>query len=222
MKKIFDKFKFKKIWIPTVAIVAILFLVIGAITGFIRGYDIGYEAVNIEIDNAIVPYNELVNNTKELEKEYNDRKEELDEAIELSDKKSELDAQIIKKNKELDLLNKDIAEATSKLSELQGKITEKDEKPIELPAGQFIVGSDIPEGRYKVTPNGSGGNFFVDDSNGKLVVSQSIREDGEYSVSEYVIFLEDGYSIEAASPFNYIPIKWKTPPLWGGFFINHF
>jgi len=62
-----------------------------------------------------------------------------------------------------------------------------------LPSGTFIVGEDIPPGRYIISADGSG-NLFLR-RNGRSFVNE-ILGDGEWGVSTVTTYLENGDEIE--------------------------
>jgi hypothetical protein len=76
-----------------------------------------------------------------------------------------------------------------------------------MPAGQLVVGKDIPAGRYKVTAIGRGDNFFVYNSSGENLVNTIIYSNSDLGVPEYVTLLSDGDVVDAHSPFKYQPVE---------------
>lgn len=64
-----------------------------------------------------------------------------------------------------------------------------------LNAGNFIVGEDIPAGRYVMTGDGTG-NLFVYDENGMPTVNEILDKSGEMGVTSVTTNLESGQEIE--------------------------
>jgi septal ring factor EnvC (AmiA/AmiB activator) len=120
---------------------------------------------------------------------------------------SDIRSQISSKQNELDKLTSDIKAKETELARVTGQIQETEEAPKQLSAGQFLVGKDIPEGRYKVTPIGRGSNFVVYDSSGSLVTNTILSSIPNHGVSEYVTFLSDGEIIDSSTPAKYTPVK---------------
>lgn len=92
-----------------------------------------------------------------------------------------------------------IDEAVIELSGVKAKFTPAKEITIpyeefEIYSGIWIVGQDITEGRYLVTPTDGNGNFVVYGSNGRLKTNEILG--GNYGVDEVVINVEDGDMID--------------------------
>ncbi|PKH10156.1 hypothetical protein CXF70_11425 [Planomicrobium sp. MB-3u-38] len=84
-------------------------------------------------------------------------------------------------------------------------IKEKDEEPIQLSAGTFIVGQDVPPGRYKAEPVGRGSNFQTYDDSGSIDVNTILG--GTYGEAEYIFYVFDGYIIENHSTATLTPVE---------------
>jgi hypothetical protein len=65
-------------------------------------------------------------------------------------------------------------------------------KPVTLGAGTFFVGDDIAAGRYVVSTQDRGGNFFV---NGSTYVNE-ILGTGAHAINNVTINLEDGDEVQ--------------------------
>lgn len=64
-----------------------------------------------------------------------------------------------------------------------------------LTTGNWIVGLDVPEGRYDITGEGGGsGNLFVHNTTGWIEVNE-ILGGGEFGVEKVTVELKKGYSI---------------------------
>ncbi|WP_020154339.1 coiled-coil domain-containing protein [Caldibacillus debilis] len=191
------------------------------ILAFALGEMAGHYVAGVKIDGKKVNYDQLVEEIKKKEKELsgvNDElerikqeleanKEEYDKLQELANNKDKLTTEVASAKSELDGLKSQINDAKKELNQLTGKIEEAKTKPINLPAGHFVVGTDIPEGRYKILPVGRGSNFFVYDENGDVVVNTIVTTVHDLGVPEYVTFLAKGYIIQAEAPFKYVPVK---------------
>jgi len=217
--------KSKFVWVITACGLLILIL----------GYGVGKSTASVPLDEGKVKYEELQQKIKEKEKELSDLNDEIeekteekenilaevtenkktfDEAMKIIDNKvelleeiKELETQISSKKSEIEKLNADIDSKNAELAKVTGQIKEKEEAPKELSAGQFIVGQDIPAGRYKVVPIGRGSNFVVYDSSGQLFVNTIISNTSGHGVPEYVTYLNDGYIIDSSTPAKYIPVE---------------
>lgn len=52
-----------------------------------------------------------------------------------------------------------------------------------MPAGNFVVGTDVPAGRYKIEPNGGSGNYFVNEYKTNIILGVG----DSFQLSEYII-----------------------------------
>ncbi|QGQ48788.1 hypothetical protein E6W99_25895 [Metabacillus sediminilitoris] len=84
---------------------------------------------------------------------------------------------------------------------MEGRLIETGEEPKILSAGQYIVGQDIPQGRYTVTPVGEGSNFFVD---GVGEVNTIL---GSYGEDSYTFFTVDGDVIQTEAKVKLTPVE---------------
>ncbi|HEO8419791.1 TPA: hypothetical protein VBX77_001763 [Yersinia enterocolitica] len=152
-------------------------------------------------------FNSLDSQVKELKNELSEKQAEINEGL------SAINTLEINRNEANDLIDQieskkeDIKELDSQIQELQGGIKEAKGKHIELPAGKLIVGKDIPENRYKVLPIGSGSNFAVFDEEDSVIDNTIISSSKDHGVPEYIVYLHDGYIIDAQSPFKYVPVE---------------
>ncbi|WP_347548593.1 hypothetical protein ABFG93_13745 [Pseudalkalibacillus hwajinpoensis] len=119
---------------------------------------------------------------------------------------SKLDEEIKAKQGEVSELNDTIKAKKVELDKLEKTIVSKGEEPIQLTAGQYIVGPDVPEGRYQVTNIGKGTNFFVYDAGGMATVN-TILGDSIVGTGDYVFFTYEGNMIETLGPVKLIPVK---------------
>lgn len=77
-------------------------------------------------------------------------------------------------------------------------------KEVEVPAGKWIIGEDIPEGSYSVTPvkNSSVINVYGNNSYG--IPDLIYLSDGE---TYGKLVLKDGMEIDISSPVIFAPVK---------------
>jgi len=69
-------------------------------------------------------------------------------------------------------------------------------EPVTLGTGTFVIGDDIPAGRYTVSTQERGGNFYTYDSWGLLDVNEMLGTAPDYYVNNITIELEEGGQIE--------------------------
>jgi hypothetical protein len=198
-------------------------LVIGIIAGLLGmsiAYSVGVTSVKTDIKDTKYDYNELVdlyNSTvDDLKKEnakLEDKKEEVKEAMALVEQRDEMVEKISKTNKEVDekraessSLDDEIKSKQDELSKIEKGIKEKEDDPIQLNAGEYIVGQDVPTGRYRVTNIGRGTNFQVFDSSGSAVVN-TILGNGDIGRGDYVFFATENTLIKTAGAVKMIPVE---------------
>ncbi|MEK3821338.1 hypothetical protein MKY20_19895 [Cytobacillus sp. FSL W8-0315] len=155
---------------------------------------------------------EIKNEISELEKQYEDRKSEFDEALAAVENKKQLETEIKSlestktgQEKTVSNLTAVIKTKREELAKIEEVIKEKDAAPVNLSAGHFIVGNDVPLGRYKAVPVGRGSNFVVYDSAGSLIVNTILGSDN--GVPEYVFSAEFEYEIQTEAPVKLIPVE---------------
>lgn len=71
----------------------------------------------------------------------------------------------------------------------------KDLEEVELFTGNWLVGTDVPAGRYEITGDGSG-NFFVRNESGSSVVNEILDNADDWGVPSITVNLEEGHEIE--------------------------
>jgi prefoldin subunit 5 len=198
----------------------------GVIVTLAIGYGIGESAASEEINGEKVKYDKLVilidekeNELEKLDQQLNDiesevksKQKEFDEAVKIIENRDtiqsdieKLESQIDEKQSEIASLDEQIQDKQKELASLEGKIQETGEKPIDLPSGTFIVGSDLPANRYKVTTDSSSGNFVVYNSSGKLKVNQILGT--SFGETEHIFFAEEGDVIETNMKVKLIPVE---------------
>ncbi|SDZ78567.1 hypothetical protein SAMN05421743_101193 [Thalassobacillus cyri] len=112
----------------------------------------------------------------------------------------EFDATIKAKKKEVSNLKNEIERLTN-------IIVETGEAPKEFAAGQYLVGQDFPEGRYKAVPVGEGSNFVIFNGSSGLADVNTILGDGSFGETEYIFWTSDGDMMETAARVKLIPLK---------------
>ncbi|KGX91049.1 hypothetical protein N781_04875 [Pontibacillus halophilus JSM 076056 = DSM 19796] len=125
-----------------------------------------------------------------LDKELEEGRKEADEKL------ADLTAQIEEKQGELNTV-------TEALSVAQGKLQETGDDPIELSAGYYTVGTDLPSGRYTATPIGEGSNLFVNDG---LKVN-TILGDGTWGEPSYTFSVSEGDTIQTEARILLTPVE---------------
>ena len=143
-----------------------------------------------------------------------DDKESITANIETLKKDQETNKKAINKLKdevkakkgEVSKLDDTIKTKKKEIDKLEDTIVRKSKEPIQLTAGQYIVGSDVPAGRYQVTNIGEGTNFFVYDSSGMPTVN-TILGDSMVGTGDFVFFTSEGDMIETLGPVKLIPVQ---------------
>lgn len=167
--------------------------------------------VNEEIKNKIIEKNSIESDKEKLNSEINKNQKAFDEAMEINKNREsnlsemkELETEISKKQESITAFETTIERKKSELAKIDQLIIEKQEAPIQLSAGTYFVGTDVPVGRYKAMPVGRGSNFAVYDSSGRLEVNTILGVNGE---PEYIFFVLDGAKIESRSGVKLIPVE---------------
>lgn len=211
MEKLTDILKRKITW--TVFIVLVIALV--------SAYAIGNKNAKVVLNDKKATIAQLEDHIQTKQKEFNSLELQVEEINnELSEKQKEIKEGLsaintleINRNEASDLINEieskkdEIKDLDSQIKQLQEGIKEAEGKPIELAAGTFLVGKDIPENRYKVLPIGRGSNLQIYDDSGSNVVNTIVSSTDGHGVPEYIVYLEEGYIIDAQSPFKYVPVE---------------
>jgi len=186
---------------------------------------------SVDLEGSVVTYEELSEKIAEKEDDLDKASRKLEEKekeladiqkeLEESESKISLNKATLEKLETLAAnekeMNENVEKSESKLKELKSKIKEKEkeleditevvrktgDEPISLGAGHFVVGEDIPSGRYEAFPDGRGSNFVVYDSSGRLSVNTILGG----RVPSYVFTAGDGYEIENNAPAKLVPIE---------------
>ncbi|MDD9149273.1 hypothetical protein OYT88_11980 [Sporolactobacillus sp. CQH2019] len=138
-----------------------------------------------EIKKLNVKWYDQNQNLKDAQDQFNQFKSEHQAEFALAGKKDQLTAQVTETQANLDALKQQVSGTQGKLDVLKnqvaqasGQLTKAQGAPKTLQPGTYIVGKDVPEGRYTVTPVGDGSNFFVHDSSGASVVNTILGSNG--------------------------------------------
>jgi hypothetical protein len=201
--------------------------IVGAIVSLCITYNIGQSGAQVTIDKEKVKYDEITSKIKDVKVELDnakydlkdtksklaaeqskldEKKDKVTEVLALVDKSDKIKSDLSEATVNLDNYNKQISNKKAELEKLTSIVKAKKEEPKVLGAGQYIVGKDIPAGRYKATNVGRGSNFFVFDSSGDNVVN-AILGDGMVGDGDYVFFCDDGYVIETHAKVKLIPVE---------------
>src|SRR5699024_5558471 len=106
----------------------------------------------------------------------------------------DLDKEKKGKKEDVDKLNDKIKNREKELEKLESAIVKKKEDPVNIGAGHFEFGKDIPPGRYEAFPEGRGSNFVVYSSGGGLEVNTIL---GSHGVESFVFEAGEGYTVES-------------------------
>jgi predicted RNase H-like nuclease (RuvC/YqgF family) len=211
--KIKNILKSKKVWV-TVGLIVAYSVGVNSAEIDLEGKKVDYAQITQKIDTANQELKKKQEALKAEDNRLNQRKEEVDQILSLLDKQDELNKEIDTKAKELDTkktelnkLNSDIKAKQSELEQLTNVVKKKQEEPKTLPAGEFIVGKDIPEGRYKAVPVGRGSNFVVYSASGALKVNTILGNHSGLGSPEYVFFAKSGDIIKNEAPAKLIPVE---------------
>ncbi|KAB2335047.1 hypothetical protein [Bacillus mesophilum] len=206
----------------------IIYSLIAGIVIFIAGFGFGENSASVKVNEQKLNYDELSDEITsgqitlkktedkivELEKELIEvtgevtKKETLiKEASDYESNRTVLQDEANKLGEDITSKKAEVKTLETQLASISGQIKEKEAAPIDLPAGTLIVGQDIPADRYKVTPIGRGSNFKVYDSAGNIVDNTIISSIEGHGVTEYLVYLIDGYILENSSPFKFTPIE---------------
>ena len=210
-------FKNKYVWIGIAGVIVLMAL----------SFFIGTQTQKGKVDGAMKSYNEIVMEIEEKEEKVKELKEksvekteevaslqsELTEAEDIIDEKNKavnkiagLNDELKSKQDEVNALDAQIKEKNDKLSKLTGQVEESGSQPIHLNAGEFYVGSDLPEGRYKATATGRGSNFVVYDETGYPEVN-TILGDSVVGTGDYTFTAQDGWMIKTQEAVKLIPLN---------------
>ena len=161
------------------------------------------QRINGDVEVAQSNYESVSADLSKVSDEYKEVQGIIAEKEKVIDEKEKVQAELDELKKKEEKLKKSISDKESELSSITGKVKEAKGQPKILSAGKFIVGKDLPAGRYKVVPNGGMGNFFVNQGMDVNIILGS----GDFGESEYVFEAFDGDEIELTTSAKFIPIE---------------
>ncbi|WP_277673967.1 hypothetical protein [Piscibacillus halophilus] len=203
----------------------VLSVIIVSIIAYQIGYGKGYDNKAALIDEKEVSYKELNEQVKglqtdvssydeeletkeseleDIESQLDKKQTELEDLIELEKDRDNLESEKSSLESDVNSLKENVDELESKLADLQGGVEQAEGEPKHLGAGQFLVGMDLPPGRYEVFPEGSGSNFVVRDSDGRLKVNTILGRSG---VESYVFVASEEDYIETDEAVRFEPVE---------------
>lgn len=180
-------------------------IAITAITFALVGYFMGY---NKTLSDAVVEkaartdaeYTTALAEYSTLKEEINKASNTLSEMANYKANKTKLEKEIEELNKTHSTLNDQIAVKQQELDKLTEDILKVTGKPITLISGDYIIGTDLPQGRYIV----SGSSNFIVYSNDNLYINTILGDsfDGDYAAT-----LTDGMIMHCSSKTTFTPVE---------------
>lgn len=181
----------------------VIIILVGAIS-YRTAYQSGINKnISGYIYNLSTQYQETFNKLQNAKNELDKNESLLKDLENYKKNKTELDKNLNIKNEELKNLSSQVEQKQTELDKLNGDIIQAKGQPITLPAGQFVVGNDVPAGRYNVSGSS---NFFVYSSSGRLKVN-TILGNGYVGRGDYVCTLDTGDNIENHARTTFTPIQ---------------
>ncbi|MBP1968160.1 septal ring factor EnvC (AmiA/AmiB activator) [Virgibacillus natechei] len=195
-------------------VTALIFLVgCSEATAEVEGEAVNYEnlkSMNEEAKEELSELGEQIegaeNDLSSIRSELNNEESEFEALIKLAENQEEVEEEVSEAESTLENLQEDIESAEDELEELEGSVVEKKEEPTTISAGHYIVGEDIPAGRYVAESSGGGGNFSSHNTSDRLNFS-TILGDGERRESEYVFWAESGDQLKLGVSINFTEIE---------------
>lgn len=132
---------------------------------------------------------------------------EHEDVLNLAKDKEQLEKNVNDLKAQVNDLNNKIAEKQSELEAITAGVKARKEEPIELGAGEYLVGLDLPADRYEVFPIGRGSNFFVYGSSGAIKVNIILSNREGHGVPSYVFVASEGDFIETKTPVKFVPVE---------------
>ena len=149
-------------------------------------------------------YQEIYDKLKDTRNQLKENRDLLTELENYTENKEKLTESLNTKSTELENLNAQISQKQAELNQLTGNIAQAKGQPISLQAGQFIVGKDIPEGRYNVSGSS---NFIVHDGFTGRIKVNTILGYGYVGDGDYICTLDNGDEINNHAPSTLTPIE---------------
>lgn len=179
---------------PVAFAIALCLVLIAGGAGIVSGFMFGKES-----HSAQVLAEEKAQADKDLQKakkDYNKISYEYSEAKRTID-----DAENIKSS--IDDLQQQQNDLQTKVNALKQQYDQAKGQPIQLPAGEFTVGKEVPEGRYVISGSS---NFKTFDSSGDIDIN-TILGDSEVGDGDYHGYLPKGYYIKNYAPATLTPVE---------------
>lgn len=206
----------------------IIWFSIAVILAFILGDNLGNTRANKLLDEEKVTYDQLrgiiynkraeltdiysdidkhKQELKEVTDEINKNKRIIDEAKEIVSKKEDIEKSISSNTSKLNKLKREVEIKEKELSKLTGQLKNTGESPVELNAGYYYFGDDLPANRYELkAQNGYHGNVFVKDESGRSKVAETFGK-GPHAIESFVFTALPGDEIEATIPVILTPVE---------------
>lgn len=178
--------------LKTVAIPASIALVVGAAIGVAACYGIMNSQLKdstnrvATLKSAVGTYSESTNKLQSKLESCQDTLGELDDA-----------------QSEIDDLKSQISSKQAELNALNGQIDQAKGTPIQLPAGDYKVGTDVPAGRYIISGSS---NFITHGIDGYTKIN-TILGNSSVGRGDYHGNLDIGDSIENHAPATLTPVQ---------------
>ncbi|MCM3570317.1 hypothetical protein [Neobacillus mesonae] len=212
-------------------------IIIGAIVFILIGTGIGSSGAEATVNGKKMDITSLDKEISKMKKDLNSIKQERNEAKAIIDKKDaaeeeladaeaklkdikgtldkelaegrkDVDAKLQGAKKELSNTQAKLKETKAKLASATGQLQKAEGAPKKLGSGQYVVGKDIPAGRYNAHALGRGSNFFVyDGASGSAKVNTILGTAGGIGTGDYTFFCQDGDIIETHEPVRLTPVK---------------
>lgn len=186
-------------------------IIVGAFLIFFIGAGIGSSGAKTELDNKKMDATQIQNKINSLKKDLSEQQDKNKEVFAMIDKKDKVEqelndvqSKLSDAKEKLDDIQSQVNEKKDELTKLTGQVQKAKGQPKILQAGQYTVGKDIPEGRYKVTPVGEGSNFFVYDESGEAVVNTILGADEQPS---YTFATSEGDVIQTEATVKLTPVE---------------
>ncbi len=166
-------------------IVAVLIAIAGIF--FYFGTNAGVDSAAVAAMTEIKEKNdeELNKSKQDLETTKNElekNKEILGELKEYVSNKEKLDTDYSKKSDELNSINTQITSRQAELDKLTGAVTEAKSAPKQFSTGVYIVGEDLPAGKYDIQWVSGSGNFF---GNGSPSIIEIFSNRDDFGIKTY-------------------------------------
>lgn len=161
------------------------------------------DMLNKDTDSNRIDLSELKQGVADLQSEKKDIEELIANRSIIEGEVTKIEEGKNDKQTELDTINESIDEKNAELEKLTNIIVAKKQEPIQMPAGNFVVGTDLPAGRYKIEPNGGSGSYFVNEYKTNIILGVG----DSFQLSEYIISLKTGDKIEQGLPVKYTAVE---------------